>query len=71
MVSGGKLIGVRNEPSLAGKKSARSKPKDGDEKDEERLVAYATTTKVQSREKELQNKKRPKNNLKGVETLYL
>lgn len=37
-VSGGKLIGVRNEYSLTGKKSTGSKSKDADEECEERPV---------------------------------
>lgn len=45
-VSGGKLIGVRNECSLTGKKSTGSKLKDADEECEERLVEDIAAVEV-------------------------
>lgn len=45
-VSGGKLIGVRNECSLTGKKSTGSKPKDADEECEERPMEDVAAVEV-------------------------
>lgn len=45
-VSSGKLIGVRNECSLMGKKSTGSKPKDGDEEGEERSMEDIAAVEV-------------------------
>lgn len=66
-MSGGKLIGVRNECSLAGKKSVGSKPEDGDEEGKGRPEVDVVVVEKQREQKNSKAGKKPKSDPKSVE----